>query len=278
MTNGFTYQSDSYGRESQRFVIPLYYKDSLGNYEFSSTATLLKYKGAHYFAFAAHALSNVLSISDFYIFGSDGEFYAISDIAIGYRVFEDKDIVIVDCFNQVLDGKNYFDISESSMLGFDKKHFAWTGFPSSKCKAKKIHNSKSSETLRNQFVHEEENSLYFKSAQYFTIVSKVRGNNKQFITGIYERKNQSLKYKGNVSMAPSPQGMSGGAMYFFSKGQTLKNNLSETFRFAGIGIEHKKDNTIVGVSRDMIINLIDQFTEEEPVQFSLVDEKVETQA
>lgn len=277
MAGSFSYQSDSYDQQSQRFVIPLYYKDTLGNYEYSSTATLVKYKGDHYFVFAAHALNSVLKVCDFYILGADGELYAISDFSIGYRIFEDKDIVVVDCFNKVLEGKNYFDISETSLLGFDKKHFAWTGFPSSKCKAKKIHNTKSPETLRDQFVHEDESGLYFKSAQYFTIVSKVKGKNKKFITGSYNRKNASLKYKGNVSMAPSPEGMSGGAMYFFSKGQTLKSSINETFRFAGIGIEYKKDNTIVGVSRETIISLIEQFNEEEPIQFLLVTKKLEPQ-
>lgn len=277
MADNFSYQSDSYDQQSQRFVIPLYYKDTLGNYEYSSTATLVTYKGSHYFIFAAHALNGVLKVSDFYILGADGELYAIYDFSIGYRIFEGEDIVVVDCFNKVLEGKNYFDISESSLLGFDKNHFAWTGFPSSKCKAKKIHNTKSPETLRNQFVHEDESGIYFKSAQYFTIVSKVKGNNKKFITGSYDRKNTHLKYKGSVSMAPSPEGMSGGAMYFFAKGQILKNSINETFRFAGIGIEYKKDNSIIGVSRETIISLIENFNKEEPIQFSLVTKELEPQ-
>ncbi|HCG5919317.1 TPA: hypothetical protein NJ048_004488 [Vibrio parahaemolyticus] len=277
MASGFTYQSDEYCRQSQRFVVPLYYKDSLGNYAYSSTATLVKYNNIHYIIFAAHALDGGITVDDFFIFGADGEFYKISEFSIGYRVFCSEDIVIVDCFNKVLDGKNYFNLNESSLLGFDKKHFAWTGFPSSKCKTKKIHNSKSPETLRNQFVHEDESGVYFKSASYFTILSKVKGCNKQFITGIYERKNASLKHKGDVSMAPSPEGMSGGAMYFFSKGQVLKGRLDDTFRFAGIGIEYKKDNTIVGVSRDKVISLLEQFDGEAPIQFILSTEHLEPQ-
>ena len=70
-------------------------------------------------------------------------------------------------------------------------------------------------------------------------------------------------------MGPHPQGMSGGAMYFFSKNQMLKASLDDTFRFAGIGIEYKKDNSIIGVPRLKIIELIKKFDSENPMQFNL---------
>ncbi|WP_218186355.1 hypothetical protein [Terasakiispira papahanaumokuakeensis] len=80
----------------------------------------------------------------------------------------------------------------------------------------------------------------------------------------------NLKYQGNVSMGPHPQGMSGGAMYFFSKNQMLKSNIDDTFRFAGIGIEYKKDNSIIGVPRLKIIELIEMLDIERPIQVKLV--------
>lgn len=64
---------------------------------------------------------------------------------------------------------------------------------------------------------------------------------------------------------------------FFAKGQILKNSINETFRFAGIGIEYKKDNSIIGVSRETIISLIENFNKEEPIQFSLITEELEPQ-
>ncbi|WP_318468309.1 hypothetical protein [Photobacterium leiognathi] len=270
MSNKFTYQSDDYDQQSQRFVIPLYIKDELGNYEYSSTGTLVRSKGHHFIIFAAHALDGVVEFKDVYTFSSDGDFYQIMSFAIGHQVFEEEDIVIVDCFNRVLENKNYFNLDIKSMNGFDKKHFAWTGFPTSKSKSKKVHKSSSKEALVNKFVYIDETGNYFKNAKYFTIISKVLTNNKIKISGVYDRKGVNLKYQGDVSMGPHPQGMSGGAMYFFSKNQILKSSIEDTFRFAGIGIEYKKDNSIIGVSRLKIIELIEKFDSENPMQFKLV--------
>jgi hypothetical protein len=64
--------------------------------------------------------------------------------------------------------------------------------------------------------------------------------------------------------------MSGGAMYFFSKNQNLKASLDDTFRFAGIGIEYKKDSTIIGVPRQKIVELIERFDVENPIKLNLV--------
>lgn len=249
MDSNFTYQSDNYDRQSQRFVIPLYIKDELESYEYSSTGTLVRYKGHHFIIFAAHALGGGVPFESVYIFGTDGGFHQVKSFAIGHQVFEKEDIVIVDCFNQAFENKNYFNIDIKIMNGFDKKHFAWTGFPVSKVKSKKVHKSNTQETLKNKFVYVDESGNYFKAAKYFTIISKISSDNKIQISGGYDRKNANLKYQGDVSMGPHPQGMSGGAMYFFSKNQTLKASLDDTFRFAGIGIEYKKDNSIIGVSR-----------------------------
>nr|WP_163502600.1 hypothetical protein [Halomonas socia] len=270
MNSNITYQSDNYDRQSQRFVIPLYIKDELGNYEYSSTGTLVRYKGHHFIIFAAHALGVGAAFESVYTFGADGDFHQIKSLAIGHQIFEKEDIVIVDCFNQALENKNYFNIDIKSMHGFDKKHFAWTGFPVSMSKSKKVHKSNSQETLKNKFVYIDESGSYFKNAKYFTIISKISSDNKIQISGTYDRKNAKLKYKDDVSMGPHPQGMSGGAMYFFSKNQILKASLDDTFRFAGIGIEYKKDNSIIGVPRLKIIELIEKFDSENPMQFNLV--------
>jgi len=268
MAKNFSYQSDDYDRQTQRFVVPLYIKDNLDNYEYSSTGTLIEYDEHHYVIFAAHALEkNDDNIDNIYFFSTDGHLHKILNFSIGYKIYNDEDIVIIDHFNNRFDGKNYFNLNLKSLSGFDKKHFAWTGFPISKSKSKKIHNTKSEEILKKQYIHSSENNIYFKNVKYFTIISKLESQTKNFIKGKYNRKNAKLKYQGDVPMATNPRGMSGGAMYFFSKGQKLKNTLDETFRFAGIGIEYKNDTTIVGVSRDKIIELIDLFDEENPVQF-----------
>lgn len=172
----------------------------------------------------------------------------------------------MDHFNSAFDGKNYFNLHISDLSGFNKNHFAWTGFPSSKTKAKTIHKTKSQETLIKEHIHSSQSGMFFKNAKYFTILSKLINKNKNFILGKYNRKNTNLKYQGDVSMAPHPKGMSGGAMYFFTKEQKLKETLDDTFRFAGIGLEYRDNKNIIGVSKDKIIELIDSFNKENPIQ------------
>lgn len=267
MNKEFIYQSDNYDRQSQKFVIPLYVKDELGNYHFSSTGTFVKYNNRFHILFAAHALINSKDISGFYIFGVNGKFIQVSSFTVNYKIFNEEDIVIIDCFNAFVDGKNYFNLNKSHLSGFEKRLFSWTGFLSSK--AKNMHNTKSPESLKKEYIHSDESGTYAKNAKYLTIVSKLHENNKVSITGKYDRKNAIFKHKGPVSMAPNPEGMSGGAMYFFAKGQKLKEDIDDTFRFAGIGIEYRKDNTIVGVSREKIIELIEQLYKDNPVEIDI---------
>ncbi|HBM9256302.1 TPA: hypothetical protein L0X66_000597 [Citrobacter freundii] len=263
MKSEFNYQSDSFDRQSQRFVIPLYISDELGNFHFSSTATLVFFKGHHYIIFAAHALGDKNNINDVAIFGYDGELIKLSDISIGYDVFSDDDIVVVDCFNVRMDGKNYFILdSKFSLNGFDKHHFSWTGFPSSWCKTKVIHKTKKAETLANDNVIEQQDGKYFINAKYFSIVSKIKSFNNVEISGEYNRKKIELKYKGLVSMGPSPEGMSGGAMYFFSNNQKLKDNIDDTYLFAGIGLEFKSGNVISGISRHRVLEILNSLDNE----------------
>ena len=264
-----SYKSDEYDRQSQRFVIPLHIKDELGNYEFSSTGTLVKYKNHHYIIFAAHALDGNVNFDRVHTFGTDGEFHQIKSWAIGHHIFKEHDIVIVDCLNQAIEGKNYFDLEKKSLIGFEKKAFAWTGFPASQSSSKKVHKSNTQDALKNKYVYIDESGNYFKNARYYTIISKIITNNNIEITGRYERKNVNLKYQGDVSMGPHPKGMSGGAMYFFSKNQILKSSIDDTFRFAGIGIEYRKDNTIIGVPSREIIELMETFDKDNPLQFQL---------
>lgn len=265
----FKYQSDSYDRQSQRFVIPLYIRDELGDYHYSSTGTFILYNQSHYVVFAAHALRNNDDIKNIHMLGSDGKFVDLVSISIGYRIFVEDDLVLVDCFNKMVDGKNYFPLeNDFSFIGFDKNHFSWTGFPQSWCKTKLIHRTKKSDSIANQTVVSNEDGLFFKNAQYFSISSKVRTFNQKEITGTYKPKNIDLKYKGPVSNGPSPEGMSGGAMYFFSKGQVLKNDLKSTFLLAGIGLSFKKDGSIAGISRHRMIELFKQFNEESPIEWS----------
>ncbi|GKS86452.1 hypothetical protein AVMA1855_19890 [Acidovorax sp. SUPP1855] len=272
MQNSFHYQSDEYDRQSQRFVIPLYLKDELENFHFSSTGTLAKYQNHHYILFAAHALSTEEDFQKIHMMLANGEFLPIHDLSIGHKVFEKEDVVIVDCFNRRLDSKNYFDLEQKSLLGFDKRHFTWIGFPASLSKIKKIGKTITPAALVNRYFHSDSTGAYLTSAEYYKITSKLITNNAIEITGKYSRKNASLKYKGTVSTAYHPKGMSGGAMFFFTKNQILKPSLEDTFRFAGIGLEYLKDETIRGVPARRIVELLDEFDLANPLQFHLSED------
>lgn len=267
MVKQFKYQSDEFDRNAQRHIIPLYIKDGLGNYFYSSTGTLAKHQDHHYILFAAHALDDGTSIDQLYAFTKDGAFYNLAENSIAHKVFKNEDIGIFDLFDIEFHGKNYFDLHETSLVGLDKKHFYWIGFPVSKSKSKQIHRSKTPETLVQQYVREQEDGSYFTNMKYFAIHSKIIANNNMEITGKYDRENTNLKYAGRVSMAPHPSGMSGGAMYFSTKAQKLQSGVSDTFRFAGIGVKYKKDNTIVGVSRIKLIELLNVLEKEQPLTY-----------
>jgi hypothetical protein len=142
-------------------------------------------------------------------------------------------------------------------------------FQQAKHLQKKIHNSKSTDDLREKYVTSQDENLYFTNAKYYTIISKLNSFHKLEITGKYDRKKVSLKYAGPVSMGIHPAGMSGGAMYFFAKKQELKDDIDSTFRFAGIGIGYKKDNTIVGVPQPKIISLLENLNSEHPLTITI---------
>lgn len=272
MYNEFRYQSNDYERQSQRFVLPLFIKDELGNYNQSSTATLVRVNHVHHYAiFAAHALAGGIDINDVFYFSPDGLFYQLIEHSFGFKVFENDDIVLVDFFNQSFELKNYFNLdSDEIPNGISLDFFCWTGFPLSQSKKKEVHNTKSPNSLIAEMVHSDESGNYIKKIKYLSIASKTISFDHDFIKGFHSRKEIELKYKGKLSKSPSLAGMSGGAMYFTNLEQKLANTLDDTFVFAGIGTEHRVDDSIVGVSRYRVLQLIKSFDESNPVNFSLV--------
>jgi hypothetical protein len=266
MSKEFSYKSDEYDRQAQRFILPLYIKDDLENYNYSSTATLVQYNGRNYIIFAAHALNNDIYIDNVYTPYNDGSYRLVKELSIGYEMFEENDIVIIDHFNNKYDGKNYFNLNLTSLIGFYEEYFAWTGFPYSKVKAKIIHKTKSAETSKQEYFHVDKDKIYSTALKYFTIESSLISIDDDYIKGNYNTKKKTLKYAGDVEKTPHPKGMSGGAMYFFTKTKKLEKELDNTFRFAGIGIEYdEKNNQILGVSNNKIIELLDIFNKDNPL-------------
>ncbi|MBC3382024.1 hypothetical protein H8I69_23190 [Serratia fonticola] len=270
----FTYKSDDFERALQRYITPLYVKDELGNYNYSSTATLIFFNNSHYLIFTAHALKDGGGeLKSFYIMRRDGEFLAILENAIGYEVYDEDDVVIVEWFNARIEEKNYFDLNKKLTLnGFNKKYFGWIGFPKNKKKIKDlIHNTKTKEKIASEHVIEYDNGHYFTKIKYLTLYSEINSNNDLHISGYYNpEEGVELKYAGKKSTGPSLPGMSGGAMFYCHKTLKLQQDLDKTFQFAGLGIEHKKDNSIVGVSRNRIIKLLMDYEKNHPLDLTLI--------
>lgn len=261
------YNSDEFDRQSQRFSIPLYIKDEIGNLHFSSTGTFVKYNGNHYIIFAEHALKNARrGFDSVYVFYTDGTRKKLGEHALYYKVYQKDDIVIVGYGSGKFDLKNYFDLNLDDIVGFEEGLFHWTGFPSSKAKLKVIHKTRKDETLANNFVRTYGEQNYFYNCKYITIKSRIKSFDYNFITGTYDPEKVTYKYNKSSTQGPSPEGMSGGPMYFFKKGAQLGVTIEDTFRFAGIGIEYRKDKTIVGVAKKKIIDLICDFQEEYKVK------------
>lgn len=278
--SNFNYKSNDFDKEAQRFITPLYIRDELGNYEYSSTGTFITYNESHYIVFAAHALDNHDNIKNVFIPLSDGTFLGIDEISIGHEIFEEDDLVIIDCFNRIIGNKNYFLLEELEGLegleglekkleynGFDKKRFEWRGFPSSWVNSKIIHNTKKLSSIKEAAIVQTENGTFNKSARYFGIKSEIETFNKKEITGTYKKK---VDYKYNKehkqSPGPSPEGMSGGPMFCFSENEDLKDDLNSTFLLVGIGLRfNKRTRKITGISRIRLIELFEKFEKNNPL-------------
>lgn len=101
----FQYNPNEYLRQAQRHIIPLYKKDELGHYNFSSTGTFVMYNGRYFLIGALHALDKKdENIENLYSFDSDsdsGNFHQIIHEAISCKKIDEKyDLFIIDFFNK----------------------------------------------------------------------------------------------------------------------------------------------------------------------------------
>ncbi|WP_394125135.1 hypothetical protein [Psychrobacter nivimaris] len=279
MNKEFKYDSDEFEKQAQRFIIPLYLKDELGNYEYSSTGTYIEYNSLFYLVCAAHAISDKESLEDLHWLSASGEMIGVLSESFYYKVFREDDIIIVDYFNKKNNNRNYFNLNyqlnpaEISSYFFDG--FYWIGFPNSWNKLKKISKTKSSEMLKQSNFYENEVSTYMKSTKYFMMSAmSVKTDSYDYLKGLIFTKNLELKYKGRISDAPSLKGMSGGAFFttFIANSVHHKfDGVEKSFIFLGIGLERNKDNIVKGVSKKRLIEIFNEYLSEHPLEFKIVD-------
>lgn len=279
MTKDFKYNSNDFERQAQRFIIPLYLKDELNNYHYSSTGTCVEYNAGFYLICAAHAVSDKENLKDLHWLSPSGEMVGVLSQSLYYKVFREDDIIVIDYFNRSYEGKNYFNLNHQvnpfELKNYFIEGFYWIGFPSSRNKIKTISRTKSSNTLRESNVHVDDSGTYMKNINYLMFRAiRVETSSSDEVKGRIQTKNLQFKYKPNKSDAPSLRGMSGGA--FFTTVRTTTDHhefesIEKSFLFLGIGVEHSKENIVKGVSKKRLIEILDEYLFEHPLEFKIVD-------
>lgn len=279
MNKDFKYDSDEFEKQAQRFIIPLYLKDELGNYQYSSTGTYVEYNDKFYLICAAHAISDKESVEDLHWLSPTGEMVGILSQSFYHKIFKEDDIIIVDYFNERYADRNYFNLNHTVSYGelnnYFLDRFYWIGFPNSWSNLKKISRTKKSETLKESNFHIDENGIYAKNAKYFMMGALgVKPNNNDEVKGAIQTKNLPLKYKGTISNGPKLEGMSGGAFFTTILTTTAHHefeSVKKSFIFLGIGVERSKDDIVKGVSKKRLIEILNEYLFEHPLEFKIVD-------
>ncbi|SUA35914.1 Uncharacterised protein [Neisseria zoodegmatis] len=153
---------DNYSRVASRFIKPLYIKDGLGGFTFSSTCTLVKYsfdknnEYCEFIIFAYHAVPKYSNtefaiknpLHGFYFLDKDDNFISLEEKVKNFVVSEEDDIVICK-LSIISKSTNYFNLNLYT-IGFshpivcnkdvhyyikDRKEFisqstlCWIGYP-----------------------------------------------------------------------------------------------------------------------------------------------------
>lgn len=279
MNKEFKYNSNEFEKQAQRFVIPLYLKDELGNYKYSSTGTYVEYNGVFYLICAAHAISDKESLEKLHWLSPVGEMVGVLSQSFYHKVFKEDDIIIVDYFNKRYKDRNYFNLNHqlnpAEISNYFLDRFYWIGFPNSWNKLKDISRTKSCVTLKEANFHTDEIGTYMKRTKYFMMPAMgVKPNNSNEVKGLIPTKNLELKYKGRISDAPSLKGMSGGAFFTTVLTTTAHHefeSVDKSFVFLGIGVERSKDDIVKGVSKKRLVEILDEYLFEHPLEFKIVD-------
>ena len=247
---------------AQRHVYPLFIKDELGGYDFSSTLTFVKRKNEFFCIFAAHAIpKNENTLNNIGCLKVDGEFISLEDIAKFYKIYRSYDLVIC-CTKAPVDQKNYFDLDvEKSTTEFNEDAVAWVGFPKKKAKRKYHQTKASTEHVKQDVSTFEDGRLKWTNANYLLLGMLVINKSDVDIVAHFDDMNVTYEKEGFKEQAYSLKGMSGGALFHGPlKINTEKPMLSDFFKFAGIGLEHHASDKIVkGASAGLIADLIDQY-------------------
>lgn len=262
--------------ECDTHTIPFYTKDILDNLRFAGTLTLVIYKGKIGFLTAKHC------ICERYDYKKDGLFLITKNGEINisnyiYYLYRDKEIdLIIILSTFIIRDHKYILLDDDNHGVVDFSEFFWVGFPIKKSpneirKEKNVMSLFQEKYTRQSFDnYEKERSSLNQSLIACIPFSKFDGD---YIQGEFNLKNIQYYYEGSKEKGYSLKGMSGGLLFYFSEKKyslsiqfdsELEAFLAKpvSFHFLGIGIEHKKELTILGITKQAIVKSFQKITEE----------------
>lgn len=260
------YFSDSLEKHAQRFIRPIYIKDELGHYKYSSTMTLLEYNGLYFGSIAYHALIKDNSLFNIYLLFNDGKFVEL-DKLFYKSIFSKEDDVVIGYFGDTKEPTlNFFQLND--IENTDPKFcFWWFGYPLKKAHKSYRKNISNNEIVE-KFIETSDTGVKRLNNKYYGIcINSKENDDPKKVLGTFINKDLVLKRQGNVTTGISLKGMSGGALFSIKhyklaeklSFEELSKDLNKFFLFNGIGLEHSaRDNIIKGCSSMRIYELIDE--------------------
>ncbi len=252
---------------SQKYVLPLYLKDELGNLMFSATLTLVEFKNRFFALTAAHAVPEDYDLNrGLYVVGLEGE-RNILGLTLVHR-FDEIDLVILDFHEKHFGGDRYYfnlDVDYVEEL-YKEGVFVWAGFPAKK--AKDIYKKDAKSLVCNGM---NGNLMTIAKSLFAAIPFKegyILNLEDEYFFGYSDLKNVHYMKEGLKNKGYSYRGMSGGSLCLV-KNEIVFPIEEDLFYFIGIGVEHKKDNTVMGIGRRIIIEKIQEIVKT-PVELSSV--------
>lgn len=248
----------------QRSIRCVYVKDVLETYKPNSTATLVEYKGKKYFVFAYHAYMPQAGIAnELALLKNTGDFSEIDPQ--GLKLFPSLDLAIWPTTTEEGFPFLYFVDLDLHKQASDNLHYepaciVWIGFPSNQ--AMPFHKTKIN---RASECFDKSTSPPKSSAAKYMCIGGVQSKTidgvaiNEKIAFSYSRDNATFIKSGFKKIAPSLEGMSGGAFYKID-GQLFDNNGIPTLKvlqysLCGIGIEYHHQHAI-GVAIESLIQAI----------------------
>lgn len=250
----------------QRSIKPVFVKDALGNFSANSTATFVEYKKLKFIAFAGHAcVENDGSTNQLAMLPNNGEFQFVDMENV--VLFKDLDLALwhVDpgegnAFVNFIDLNNIKEKSEK--FTFEPGLMSWIGFRSKT--VTDFHGSKI-HTARQYFDHsftppKAMCAEYTNLGGQFT-TDPIKDHTDTKVAFHYDGKNATFLKAGHKPQAPTPKGMSGGALFFLSGNytNTEDNKILDVsdHLFAGLGLEWYGKKYIIGTNSRAIIAAIE---------------------